>query len=108
MLLVFVFTATGPVHIENGNHAHAAGAAFLSSEIAVSSHDANSAPCCPEHREQTADAMCSPGSGCAFCIPVALAAAVTAQSDGIAMDASVEGARLSREPSPQFRPPRLS
>jgi hypothetical protein len=106
LLLVLALSTSGLVHAPMGDHA--ASAASHTHEIASVSQDAGDEPCCPEHNGQPHGATCSMASGCSFCVPLLKALAIMAPLDTEKLEPRSEVVHLSRAPTTQFRPPKLS
>lgn len=106
LVLVLALSMSGLIHAPMGDHA--ASAASLSHEIASVSQDAGGEPCCPEHNGQPHGITCSMASGCSFCVPLLPALALMVPLDTKTLEARSDDVRLSRTPTAQFRPPKLS
>ena len=106
LLLVLAFAISGLGHGLVGDHA--ASAASYSHEILTMNHDAGGEPCDTEHTGQPHDTTCCVASSCSLCVPVVSSAVEIALSDAESTEAQLDDAHLSRAPSPQFRPPKLS
>ena len=106
LLLVLALSTSGLVHASMADHA--ASAASLSHEIACASEDAGGEPCCPEHNGQAHGTTCSMAGGCSFCVPLLPGLALITPLDTESLAARSEDVHLSRAPTTQFRPPKLS
>ncbi|MDZ4735453.1 MAG: hypothetical protein SGJ07_03810 [Rhodospirillaceae bacterium] len=106
LLLVLTFSTSGLVHIPMGDQA--AFAASLSHEITSVSQDASGEPCCPEHTGQPHGTSCGMVNGCSFCAPLFSSPALMAPLHTVFTKTPPDEVPLSRLPSAQLRPPKLS
>jgi hypothetical protein len=87
---------------------HAAFAASLSHEISSVSQDASGEPCCPEHTGQPHGTTCGMVNGCSFCAPLFSSPTLMAPLHTEFTKTPPDEVHLSRVPSAQLRPPKLS
>jgi hypothetical protein len=106
LLLVLAISTPGLAHVQMGEHA--ASAASFSHEIPSVSPDADREPCCPEHDGQLHSTACSMAGGCSFCVPLLPAVTLITPLDTESLAIQSEDVHLSRAPTTQFRPPKLS
>lgn len=106
LLLVLAFSTSGLVH--NPMDDHAASAASFLHEIVSASQDASGEPCRTEDSREADGATCCIASLCSFCVPLISSSTIVAPSDNEVIEMQPNAVHLSRAPSAQFRPPKLS
>jgi hypothetical protein len=105
-LLVLAFATSGLGHGLVGEHAKSA--ASYSHDIASISQDASGEPACPEHTGQPHGAACCMASGCSLCVSLVSPSVLVVSPDAEPAEAQLDVVHLSRTPSPDLRPPKLS
>jgi hypothetical protein len=106
ILLVLAFATTGLGHDLVGEHATSAASHLH--DIASASQDASGDPLCPEHTGQPHGAACCMASGCSLCVSLASPSVLVVSPDTEPAKAQLDVVHLSRTPSPDLRPPKLS